>query len=192
MSTIETQRDDYPFPSWWDSHGCNMYVAELAGKDPNELLRIASPSGRAELGIFRTDLHPLMGFRQWLLKWRLDHGQMHVNGDVIFDDELLKAAFGLTDTFTQIPSTEFLNERRATIGMNGCFIRDREYLNIPAPGSGITGDPNISILLDSRIVYSVSRLFVGEEVHPAPSVAHVFRYSMMPPTTYLLDQDPST
>lgn len=40
----------------------------------------------------------------------------------------------------------------------GAFIRQGRYLNIPGPGTGLIGDPNISIRLKPEIVAAVSKM----------------------------------
>lgn len=42
----------------------------------------------------------------------------------------------------------------------GAFIRYGNFLNIPSPGTGHDGDPNISILIDGPIRRAVRQLLI--------------------------------
>ncbi len=168
----EGKPEDYDMPHWWNSHGVKMHLVDVnsqANKDEGERIRIVGSA--AELRILQTIINDKS---YWLLKWKVTQSQTEgVEGRVVMRDIDLKRAFGLTDEQeSSIP--DFLRLYGVTVGAQGLYARYNHYLNIPVPGTGHDGDPNISIKLYPQIIYEVAGLFEGEELHPAPSVAQVF------------------
>lgn len=86
---------------------------------------------------------------QWAVSWKIKHDCGEVEGFVYMDNGELQRAFGLADglgTFGQA-----LAERTSTpvdAAEQGKFVRVGKFLNIPHPGTGLQGDPNISIEID--------------------------------------------
>ncbi len=90
----------------------------------------------------------------WRVRWIIKHhGRDHIDGKYILDTEEMRAAFDLGET--TIPkihtAADFARRYGADVGVSGKFIRKGVYLNIPCPGTGCEGDPNMSIKLTSYI-----------------------------------------
>jgi len=94
----------------------------------------------------------------WLVTWKINHGgEDIISGKVHFSDDILERAFNLLDI---VPNNALhLIERfGGTTAATGKFIRWKDYLNIPGPGTGCNDDPNVSIKIDDEIRNAVKQL----------------------------------
>lgn len=95
----------------------------------------------------------------WAVSWKIKHDCGEVEGFVYMNDEELQRAFDMINglgTFGQA-----LAERTSTrvdAAEQGKFVRVGSFLNIPHPGTGLQGDPNISIEIDDDMRLAVLRL----------------------------------
>ena len=95
----------------------------------------------------------------WAVSWKIKHDCGEVEGLVYMNDEELRRAFGLANglgTFGQA-----LAERTSTpvdAAEQGKFVRVGAFLNIPHPGTGLQGDPNISIEVDGYMRLAILEL----------------------------------
>lgn len=96
----------------------------------------------------------------WILEWGICSAYSEVKGKVYLDRHEFQAAFGLSDTLfdKQNHSDWWTVKYGADVGYQGKFIRLRDMLNIPGPGTGLDGDPNISIYVTAKIQDAVSSL----------------------------------
>ena len=98
----------------------------------------------------------------WLVKWRVVHnGPENVsNGRRLFSDADLIAAFGLDGPEYGGNSKWMVDQYCGGFGVAkaGSFVRYRQKLNIPCPGTGRDGDPNVSICVDDVIKNAISQL----------------------------------
>ncbi|MBU2036618.1 hypothetical protein KJ866_00180 [Patescibacteria group bacterium] len=127
-------------PIWWHHHGSKMSV--VAQGLCNDLLLLQGSA--AELLIQRHQT-------SWLLTWKVIQGpKTAVSGTVIFPKEELLAAFGQSYD-TPRHSTWLIDRYGGSAAYQGLFFRFQSWLNIPSPGTGHDGDPNISIKLDEKM-----------------------------------------
>jgi hypothetical protein len=95
---------------------------------------------------------------RWLAKWSIIQGpKAQVVGQVLLDSKDLSSAFGLSEETGPL-SRWMLSECGANSASQGKFIRSGDFLNIPGPGTGHDGDPNISILIQGKMQDAVRRL----------------------------------
>jgi len=109
----------------------------------------------------------------WQVEWEVRQSQLEVfRGRVIMKDEQLRRAFddrpypldlGLSG------NQWLFQQYECDAADQGFFIRSGDYLNIPGPGTGHDGDPNISIEIDADIRRAV-RQALGIE-NPADAFA---------------------
>jgi len=95
---------------------------------------------------------------QWLIKTpHCANKDGYLAGQIIFDIPTFIAAFGGLDLvhFTAYP---MIHLHGGVAARQGFFLRFDEYLNIPGPGCGMDGDPNISIYLEHEIKDEIARL----------------------------------
>jgi hypothetical protein len=80
----------------------------------------------------------------WNVEWEVVQSQQtKVIGCTHFNTHELRAAFGLSEETGEFG--DWLIERfGAESAQQGKYIRWKDFLNIPCPGTGHDGDPNIS------------------------------------------------
>ncbi|OGZ68876.1 MAG: hypothetical protein A3D44_04310 [Candidatus Staskawiczbacteria bacterium RIFCSPHIGHO2_02_FULL_42_22] len=144
------------FPDWFHHHGMKMYAGRLNREQKS--LRISGSA--AFLGILPAESAVFDG---WLVTWRVVYSRNErTEGQVFFTTEELAAAFGLAPITGS--SDDWLIERYgAHSAFQGKYISWRRddgnvYLNIPCPGTGHDGDPNISIEVSPEMSNVVKEL----------------------------------
>lgn len=138
-------------PEWWHHHGTKMRVSF---KDASAV----SISGSAAfLRIWRA--YPNSP-APWRVEWQIIHSQTtKIEGSICFSNEDLQNAFDVTSTAPNREDEWLTKVYQASFGRQGKYIREDDFLNIPCPGTGHDGDPNISIQLDDEIREAVCKLF---------------------------------
>jgi hypothetical protein len=146
------------FPVWCHNHSLKM---RLVVSTEN---RVVIRGSAATLAV---TFHEVDKYgRRWRINWLVMQSvSENVRGEVEFYEDHLAAAFGLTDKPPSFPElSQWLIDRYgADVATQGRFIRYQDYLNIPCPGTGHDGDPNISVLLDEEMKEAV-RLLI-DSVH---------------------------
>lgn len=142
-------------PDWWHHHGTKMRVQKQ--EKQNQFLVIAGSS--ATLKVVRRA--STVGEGCWYVYWEVIYAPSErANGRVIFTTEELKSAFGLSHESGE--HGEWLLKRyRASSAEQGKYVRRGDFLNIPCPGTGQDGDPNISLEIDGEIRTAMRQL-LGE------------------------------
>ena len=140
---------------WWHYHGLKMHVRQL----DRESKRLDIAGSAAKAVIRRTSLvYP--DAKGWLVDWEVIQSCPYdevVRGRRQFNEDELAAAFGLTDNPGK--HGQWLLERfGGDSAEQGQYIRSGNFLNIPCPGTGHDGDPNVSIYLDEEIKEAVRQL----------------------------------
>lgn len=152
-----TGRDDEVVaPPWWHHHGIKMNVALLLADA--RLLSIGAPA--ANVRITRVAAKSDEG---WYLDWEVRYSQREeVRGRVVMGSEELKAAFRLPGVMLADDREQYgrwlVDRYGAEFGEQGKFIRTGPYLNVPCPGTGRDGDPNVSIYVDEAITEAVRQI----------------------------------
>lgn len=135
-------------PEWWNTHGTKMYFRPE--ESTNHRIVIRGSAARLRIRPSHAD--------KWNVEWEVIHAiDEKVNGNVVMDEDDLKSAFGLEDT-SHWTGSWVLNRFKGTCARQGSYIRYQNYLNIPGPGTGHDGDPNVSIDIDEEIKTAVAKL----------------------------------
>jgi len=112
---------------------------------------------KAQLQIMRLATHE----SGWRVDWKIQHPpneyQAHVVGRVLLNSKELSAAFDLSDGPNYF-KRDLHGGYKAESGKPGKYIRWKNYLNIPDPGTGFNGSPSISIYITKEMQSSVSKL----------------------------------
>lgn len=145
-------------PPWWARQGLKM----VADANSEHGLVIISNANAASLRISRND----GSGERYTLAWSVAHLDAHSHGSLCLEKAELLRAFGYSDGHD--PSEdgfgeggEMLEERiglRLSAAMLGRYARRGPYLNIPHPGTGLPGDPNISVYITPEIRTAVVAL----------------------------------
>lgn len=145
-------------PIWWHHHGMKMALKELRLEGNAPWITIAASAAELKISPVLSRDTP------WALDWRVVHYQPveeQATGRVLFSAEELQSAFGLSDRMCDFG--EWLIDRYGgTTARQGSFIRYRNFLNIPCPGTGHDGDPNISLMLGSDIQQAINTILMAK------------------------------
>jgi len=134
-------------PIWFHHRGSKM---EFVVQDENT---VNIRSKAASLLIRRS----LVGV-DYLVEWNIDHDPGFTKGNVWMTESELASAFGLSDNMGDFG--EWLIARfGGTTAAEGKFIRYKKFLNVPCPGTGNDGDPNISIMINNNIREAIRHIF---------------------------------
>lgn len=153
----------YPdwYPDWWHHHGIKMQVREKESTPGHLVIK----GSAAELSITSATLLNLQLRSKgpdWMVDWRVEHSPHdYATGQTLMDLDTLKTAFGFNHTTTGY-SEWLIHRYGGTAAEQGHFIRWNQYLNIPGPGTGADGDPNVSLKLNDSIKKSVGELIFAE------------------------------
>ncbi len=161
MQTLATserpvaRRATFP-PDWWVGHGDKM----VPDKPDFERNMLVIRNGEvATLTIQLADVPD-----EWRLIWEVHHIDGSVRGQTQVTSKELEVAFGLKEVrFSEQPAemADFANRYGAHASVQGRFIRFGNYLNIPHPGAGAQGDPNISVFISNEIRDAVRQLLAS-------------------------------
>lgn len=97
----------------------------------------------------------------WMVSWLVIHSRNEqAQGQVYFGDEDLLKAFGLSDSIPDY-GRSLVERFGGTTANQGKFIRYKNWLNIPGPGTGNDGDPNLSLEVDLEMQEAVKKMVYG-------------------------------
>lgn len=140
------------FPVWCHHH-CTKFGVERAGKK-----RVVLTASAAKVTITRVGKSIDQG---WYVDWEVRHSaDTKVNGRAYMQMDMLRAAFGLANHLTGDSGDWLIERYGADSAQQHAYIRWKNYLNIPCPGTGHDGDPNVSIELDDDIKDAVRKLLL--------------------------------
>jgi hypothetical protein len=158
MSTAVQRRKpeiEWDHPIWHHPHGSKMRVEKLDKKN-----RVLVISGSAAKVTIRKASSIIPNAKGWLVDWEVVQCQAYgegVRGRSCFKDNDIAAAFGLSDSSGRFGGW-LIEQFGADVANQGKYIRWKKFLNIPCPGTGHDGDPNVSIQLNEEIQHNVLQL----------------------------------
>jgi len=136
-------------PRWWHHHGGKLRIVTAYES------RIVLLASAAEVNIAKaTDR---VDAERWSVDWHIVHNYHSGEDDRgrrLFTRDKLALAFGIT----KANGCESLQDHAADREVYGFFIGLGCFLNIPGPGTGHDGDPNVSILIDDELRQAVRKL----------------------------------
>ncbi|OGY28025.1 MAG: hypothetical protein A3F33_02715 [Candidatus Woykebacteria bacterium RIFCSPHIGHO2_12_FULL_43_10] len=142
-------------PTWFHHHGSKMHL-ELLDQQNRRLVI----SGSAAKVIIRKASSVYPNAKGWFVDWEVVQYRPYeegVRGRSQFNDEDFKSAFGLSEKPGEFGHW-LIQQFGASAAGQGQYIRWGNFLNIPCPGTGHDGDPNVSIYLDEEIQKAVRQL----------------------------------
>ncbi|HTX86917.1 MAG TPA: hypothetical protein VMC41_02550 [Candidatus Nanoarchaeia archaeon] len=155
MGTVPELKCGHPI--WWHHHGQKIEVFQ----ETKECLILKGSAASLTIQKAERKFPDLEDF--WLIDWEVIQcrpTEEIVKGRRLFTTENLKNAFGLTDGSGTHDGGWLIKRYGADAAEQMNYIRWGNYLNIPCPGTGNDGDPNISIEIDDEIQKAIARLIV--------------------------------
>lgn len=141
-------------PVWYHHHGRKMMLQE----NESDRDKVVIKGSAAELNITHLEELDYRGRERWNVEWMVGQSpEEKVQGSRVFSERELLSAFGFENT-TDPCSVWMIQRYGGSTASQGKFIRFDNYLNIPHPGTGHDGDPNVSIELDDEIKEAVKKL----------------------------------
>lgn len=153
-------------PDWWHSHGTKMDLNEQESTTDQIILN----SKVARLVIAKINNPNDLPFNiSWsIVRFRGEE----TNGNRKMDLDNFLAAFGF-DNRTPHGSEWLIQKYGGSCAEQGTFIRYDRFLNIPHPGTGNDGDPNISVLLNREIQQAIISLLPKNEAFSLRTRTHI-------------------
>ncbi len=146
----------YKHPIWWHRHGEKMRF--VRSEFEGELLIQGSA---AEVKISRDPEK-----QRWNVDWKVTHTKnCYAQGRTEWQDEEFDGAFGLVDS-EHLHGSHVLARFGGDSAEQGGYIRWRNFLNIPNPGTGHDYDPNVSILLTEEMAKEATKFKEEHVGHP--------------------------
>ena len=146
-------------PDWFQSHGGKMRIEVFDIKKK----RLVLAGSAAWLSIYRLRRRDPDG--RWLIRWGITHSPTNeVRGRLVMDDMLMIMAFNLRNCKVLFrPSLHHTlpQIQDADTAVASRFIRKGPFLNIPCPGTGYAGDPNVSVLIRDDMREAVRQLLAA-------------------------------
>ncbi len=139
-------------PEWHHHHSGKMSVVE----ERNNFLAISGSAAFVEIML---SPHITSELFKWTVRWKVVQIAEieEVSGQRFFSDGDLKSAFGISEASGE-HGDWIISRFGADVAEQSKYIRWKEYLNIPGPGTGHDGDPNVSVYLSKEIQWAVRNL----------------------------------
>lgn len=146
-------------PSWWSAKGINMKVDGVVlerGKHPIVNIAIGSAAR-----VFICQCDSRRG--DFDVQYHINHCDgSHSSGSIVMSRADLARAFGLINGY----GVGFSHSGAGLLEMGyeldaasqGKYVRLGNYLNIPHPGTGLVGDPNVSVQIKAEMKSAIQAL----------------------------------
>ncbi len=155
-------------PSWWSDKGVNMRVDGAILERGKPMLVNVAVGSAAKVFICQCDSRR----GDFDVQYHINHCDgSHSGGSIVMSRADLSRAFGLVNGF----GTGFSHSGKGLLekgyeldaAAQGKYVRLGDYLNIPHPGTGLVGDPNVSVQLTAEMKSIVQTLLALTEVKAA-------------------------
>ena len=160
MTTLSHETRDHTTvspgpPAWFNNHGFKMELQKPDLFNGGRCDLIIGNGVVALVRIMRVGQRP-----KYLVDWRVVHSggldNPHTSGRIEIDRTELVQMFCISDEVSEETDQWLIDHYGGTVATQGKFLRDRKYLNIPCPGTGHDGDPNVSIFVSDEIRNAVA------------------------------------
>lgn len=142
-------------PPWFNSHGWKMSLRKPDRFNGGQCDLIIGNGVIAIVRITRVGKRP-----KYLVDWRIVHSggldTPYTAGRIEINRTELVQMFRISDEVTEESDQWLIDQYGGTVATQAKFFRSGKYLNIPCPGTGHDGDPNVSIHVGDEIRNAVA------------------------------------
>ncbi len=137
-------------PSWFHPHGHRIGLVGVDREHRTVVLRSSAVT---------VVISPEKD-QKFKVAWTIDHSPAEmVTGTVLLQrPRLLTAFLVLPNLPPEESQASYLKRFEVDAGAVGYFIRRSRFLNLPCPGTGHDGDPNVSIVVTQEITNAIGRI----------------------------------
>ncbi len=146
----------FDVPIWWHHHGMKIRKVGInhANSPKNKTLLLESNAVKIKIS-------PGSSPETWIVEYEITHSpSTWSKGQVWMASDHLKEAFWFTNT-CNAHGQGMIDQFGGDTAHQGKYIRYASYLNIPGPGTGHDGDPNVSVKVDDDIQDGIQWLMNG-------------------------------
>ncbi len=137
-------------PIWFHHHGIKFSVSA----SENDELVLDASAAHVHIKRYKRD-----DYRGWSVSWQVRYSRSErTEGTVVINDAAFASAFDLVAPKDNMRDGWLIERYGGDAAYQGCFIRWGRFLNIPCPGTGHDGDPNVSIYISDDILIAVRAL----------------------------------
>ncbi|MSR71167.1 MAG: hypothetical protein EXS50_00635 [Candidatus Taylorbacteria bacterium] len=143
----------FGMPFWFNHHGTKVsYIGFNNANSPKRIMLLESSTIKIQI----SSNHPKTGY---ILSYTITHSLDTSNtGKIWMSKEDLEAAFGINDKCEAFGGQWLADEYGADVAHQGKYIRYGIFLNIPGPGTGADGDPNVSIQVSANMIEMIKSI----------------------------------
>ncbi len=134
------------WPEWWHHHGKKI-VLDNRERLPGHAEDIILCSQATNLSITHCEGRRI----RWILRWTIVFScESHLEAQQFIDTRTLEEMFGIRECI--YANSRWLIKKYGGSSARECvFLRYKDWLNIPGPGTGNDGDPNLSVYVTEEI-----------------------------------------
>lgn len=155
-------------PGWWNPRGHKMGIGTsgtmLTGQKADLTLR---PKKGISLAV---RINQVFSRDKYTLGWHVNHkggfDPAYTAGGIELNSKEIRRMFCLAEGVEE-KDQWMTKQYRGTAAVQGKFLRQDRYLNIPGPGTGQDGDANVSIFVSDEIMKAVRDLLAARGHWPA-------------------------
>lgn len=138
-------------PPWFHHHG--QKVSLITEKQGSRYFHLGATAVQVRITPYARTAD-----EGWYVEWEIRFA-LHewTRGQIVLASDQLATAFGLQGSCERM-SRELMGLYPGSVAVQGRFIRVGPFLNIPGPGTGHDGDPNVSIEIDEQMQQAIRML----------------------------------
>jgi hypothetical protein len=144
----------FGMPVWHHHHSSKLSVFVSDQPPAVQVKTLILKSNAVEVRIYP---HPQE--KGWIIEYEILHSpDSWSKGRVRMSTDDIKTAFGLSDSCEEMWGQEILWAHGGDVAHQGKYIRYRNFLNIPGPGTGHDRDANLSVFVSKEVKSAVALL----------------------------------
>jgi len=150
----------FGMPTWFHHHGTKIsYIGFDNQGSPERIMLLESSA--VEIRIHRRGRSE----NAYIVEYRITQSPDSFNYcHICMSKKNLEEAFGLSNTCPEFGGQWLADEYGADVAQQGQYIRYGKFLNIPGPGTGNDGDPNVSILVDEKMQKVIREILFHNQI----------------------------